>query len=106
MEDILSSAALPADVKAKVKGVLDGAEFEFNDWAGGTVLLDFLTQKGLKPPHSCRVGDCAACAYRVVSGDVVMLKSEGLAPEDVADGLSLACQSVPASREIVVSFDG
>jgi 3-ketosteroid 9alpha-monooxygenase subunit B len=90
----------------RISGVLDGKAFEYEDWEEGAVLLDFLLSKGLKPPHSCRLGDCGACAYRVVAGDVQMVKNEALDPDDVADGIRLACQSTANCAHVEVSFDG
>lgn len=90
----------------QVSGILDGNTFEYSDWKEGTFLLDFLMEKGLKPQHSCRAGSCAACAFRVVDGEVDMIKNESLDPDDVADGIRLACQTVAASERLEVSFDG
>ena len=45
----------------------------FDDWQPGTKLLEFLESKGVKAPYSCREGECSACAFRLLEGEVRML---------------------------------
>ena len=89
---------------ATVSGELDGLEFSFDDWAPGRKLLDFLIEKGLDAPFSCREGNCSACACRVLEGEVSMLHNEVLDAEDLADGIRLACQSLPVSDSVRISY--
>ena len=89
---------------AAVSGDLDGRGFHFDDWAPERRLLDFLLDKGLDAPFSCREGNCSACAIRLVEGEVTMLHDEVLDEEDLADGIRLACQSLPVSDEIRISY--
>ncbi|QIK76651.1 ferredoxin--NADP reductase [Nocardioides piscis] len=85
----------------KVEVELDGEQHVFDDWQAGEKLLDFLESKGVKAPYSCREGECSACAIRLVSGEVTMLRNDVLDAEDLAEGIRLGCQSVPASEETV-----
>jgi 3-ketosteroid 9alpha-monooxygenase subunit B len=87
-----------------VSGELDGREFTFDDWSPDRKLLDFLLDKGLDAPYSCREGNCSACACRVLEGEVTMLRNEVLDDEDLADGLRLACQSLPVSDSVRISY--
>jgi 3-ketosteroid 9alpha-monooxygenase subunit B len=89
---------------AMVSGDLDGEEFRFDDWPADKRLLDFLLEKGLDAPYSCREGQCSACACRVVAGEVRLLHNEVLDDEDLADGIRLACQSVPVSDTVEISY--
>lgn len=63
---------------------------------GDTILAAALA-KGLPFPHSCQAGNCGSCKVRLVSGDVDMTPySEfALTDRERADGLILACRSVP-----------
>jgi 3-ketosteroid 9alpha-monooxygenase subunit B len=90
---------------ASVSGELDGQAFTFGDWRGDKKLLDFLLEKGLDAPYSCREGNCSACAIRLVSGEVTMLHNEVLEDEDLDEGIRLACQSLPVSDEVVISYE-
>ena len=74
-------------------------------WPRGEKLLDVLLDKGIEAPYSCREGHCGACATTVVSGEVEMETNDVLEPEDLADGLILACQSHPVTDEVEVSYD-
>ena len=90
---------------ATVTGELDGQQFAFDDWAPDQKLLDFLLAKGLDAPYSCREGNCSACACRVLEGEVSMMHNEVLDEEDLADGIRLACQSLPVSDEVTISYE-
>ena len=91
---------------ASVEGDLDGEEFAFDDWPAGTPLLDFLLSKGLKAPYSCREGNCSACACLVTEGEVVMRHNDVLDDDDLADGIRLACQSLPVSDAVSITYSG
>jgi len=90
---------------ATVAGELDGQQFAFDDWTPGQKLLDFLLAKGLDAPYSCREGNCSACACRLLDGEVRMAANEVLDEEDLADGIRLACQSLPVSDEVTISYE-
>jgi 3-ketosteroid 9alpha-monooxygenase subunit B len=83
---------------------LDGREHAFDDWAPGTRMLDHLEAKGVPAPHSCRQGECAACAVRLVAGDVRMLANAVLSDADLAAGYRLGCQSVPLTDTVRVTY--
>lgn len=109
VEDVSSDTADegPAlrQAPARVTGQLDGQEFAFDDWAPDQRLLDFLLAKGLDAPYSCREGSCSACACRLVEGEVRMAANEVLDDEDLADGIRLACQSLPVSDVVTISYE-
>ncbi len=85
---------------------LDGEQYSFNDWQGDKVLLEFLEEKGLDAPFSCREGQCSACACIVLEGDITMKHNEVLDDDDLADGIRLSCQSLPASEKLRISYNG
>lgn len=73
-------------------------------WPLGKRLLDVLIDAGLNPPYSCRQGNCGACACRLLSGEVELAHNEVLAEEDFADGYILACQALPRSDQVTVTY--
>lgn len=83
---------------------LDGETRQMS-WPRQRKLLDHLLAAGLDAPYSCREGQCSACACRITSGEVKMLNNEVLDAEDIADGIVLACQSVPLTDEVSVSYE-
>jgi 3-ketosteroid 9alpha-monooxygenase subunit B len=97
-------AAPDSDETTTLRVDLDGAQHEFT-WPRQRKLLDFLLDKGLEAPYSCREGQCSACACRLVSGEVKMLDNEILDSEDIAEGIVLTCQSVPLTDEVSVSYE-
>jgi 3-ketosteroid 9alpha-monooxygenase subunit B len=74
-------------------------------WPRRRKLLDHLLDAGMDAPYSCREGQCSACACRVVSGEVKMLHNEVLDAEDIADGIVLACQSLPVTDDVSISYE-
>ncbi|ANZ41081.1 3-ketosteroid-9-alpha-hydroxylase [Lentzea guizhouensis] len=89
---------------AQVEVSLDGETHRFA-WPARTKLLDLLLDKGLDAPFSCREGACSACACRLVEGEVKMLDNDVLDPEDIADGIVLACQSVPVTDTVKITYE-
>jgi 3-ketosteroid 9alpha-monooxygenase subunit B len=82
---------------------LDGEHHRF-PWPARTKLLDLLLAKGLDAPYSCREGACSACVCRLVEGEVKMLNNDVLDEQDLAEGLVLACQSVPVTDAVKITY--
>lgn len=74
-------------------------------WPSHRRLLDVLLDNGLDAPYSCRQGQCSACACRVVRGEVRLLHNEVLDAEDLADGYALACQALPVTDEVEITYE-
>lgn len=85
---------------------LDGQNYSFDDWSGQEPLLDFLESKGVEAPFSCREGQCSACACMVLEGEVTLKHNEVLDADDLADGIRLACQALPASEKLRITYNG
>jgi len=75
-------------------------------WPRDNKLLDVLLEAGLDAPFSCREGSCSACACVLTEGEVVMERNEVLDEQDLADGIILACQALPVSDRLRVTYDG
>ena len=85
---------------------LDGEEYTFDDWQGDKVLLEFLEEKGVDAPFSCREGHCSACACVVLEGEVSLKHNDVLEQEDLDDGIRLVCQALPASEKLKITYSG
>jgi 3-ketosteroid 9alpha-monooxygenase subunit B len=83
---------------------LDGDASELS-WPQQSKLLDLLLAKGLDAPYSCRQGDCSACACKLLEGEVTMINNNVLEQQDLDEGWILACQSLPVSDLVKVSYD-
>jgi len=99
-----ASSVEPAGEPAHLEAELDGETYEYTDWAPGTTLLEHLESKGVPAPYSCRLGECSACAVRLLEGELTMRNNDVLDDEDLADGIRLACQSDAASPKVRVSY--
>ena len=73
-------------------------------WPAGTRMLDVLIDAGLDAPYSCRQGICGACACQLTGGEVEMAHNEVLEAADIADGYILACQAVPLTPEVSITY--
>ena len=98
--------ASPIEGPIAVEVELDGENYSFDDWQGDKVLLEYLEEKGLDAPFSCREGNCSACACVVLEGEVRLKHNEVLDEDDLADGIRLVCQSLPASEKLKISYSG
>ncbi|MFC9997884.1 2Fe-2S iron-sulfur cluster-binding protein [Nocardia sp. NPDC127526] len=96
-------AADDAGDNATARVELDGENHEVT-WPRSQTLLDVLLAGGIEAPYSCREGACSACVCRVVSGEVSMRRNEVLEDADLADGYVLACQSVPVTDDVSVTY--
>ena len=96
----------PIDGPIAVEVELDGEHYSFDDWQGDKVLLEFLEEKGVDAPFSCREGNCSACACVVLEGEVTLKHNEVLDADDLADGIRLVCQSLPASEKLKITYNG
>jgi 3-ketosteroid 9alpha-monooxygenase subunit B len=95
---------LPSDGdEATVEVDLDGDQHTF-PWPRHKRLLDVLLEKGLAAPYSCREGACSACACRIEQGEVKMVQNEILDQEDLDEGIVLACQSLPVTDTVKVTY--
>lgn len=83
---------------------LHGQQSELT-WPQSRVLLDALLDAGLDAPYSCRQGNCSACACKLVDGEVKMRENNVLEQEDLDEGWILACQSLPLSPTVTVTYD-
>jgi 3-ketosteroid 9alpha-monooxygenase subunit B len=54
--------------------------------------------------YSCRQGICGACACQLTGGEVEMAHNEVLEAADIADGYILACQAVPLTPEVGITY--
>lgn len=100
-----ASAAAPAGGRtARVHVQLDGDTSE-HAWPEGTKLLDLLLEGGLDAPYSCRQGNCSACSCKLLEGEVRMIHNAVLEQEDLDEGWVLACQSLPVTDVVKVSYD-
>ncbi|GAA4128046.1 ferredoxin--NADP reductase [Nocardioides fonticola] len=89
---------------ARLEAELDGVVHTSDDWDPQTTLLEHLESRGVKAPYSCREGECSACAVRLLEGEVVMRHNDVLEDDDLADGIRLACQAVPATPTVRVTY--
>jgi 3-ketosteroid 9alpha-monooxygenase subunit B len=92
----------PGAVRLEVE--LDGETHSFDDWPATTPMLEFMESKGVKAPFSCRAGECSACAVRLLEGEVKMARNDVLEDEDLAEGIRLACQSLPVTDVVRATY--
>jgi 3-ketosteroid 9alpha-monooxygenase subunit B len=88
---------------ATLEVTLDG-ETRVLEWPAGTRMLDVLIDEGLDAPYSCREGICGACACQLTTGKVEMEHNEVLEDDDLEDGLILACQALPLTDAVSISY--
>ena len=85
---------------------IDGEEHDISVEPQET-LLSALQRAGVDAPFSCQEGTCLSCMCRVEAGALRMKRHEllGLTPDDLGEGIALACLSRPDSARGKVSFE-
>jgi ferredoxin-NADP reductase len=64
-------------------------------------VLEAAEEIGVAIDYSCRVGICGTCMVPLTSGEVMMEVEDGLAPEQKAKGMILACQAKSVGNLVV-----
>lgn len=82
-----------------------GKSMNFTLEQGSTNVLDAALNNSADLPFACKGGVCATCKAKIVEGDVNMLLSYGLEPDEIEQGYILTCQSIPTSEKLTVDFD-
>lgn len=70
----------------------------------GETVLEAARRSGLQPPSTCESGICASCLAKVIEGKATMRHNEVLNVEELAEGLILTCQALPASPVLKVEY--
>jgi 3-ketosteroid 9alpha-monooxygenase subunit B len=58
----------------------------------------------MEPPYSCRAGACGECMCKLEEGSVEMSYNQILDEDDIKQGWILACQAIPTSKRIRISY--
>ncbi|GAB0103671.1 ferredoxin--NADP reductase [Nocardia sp. JMUB6875] len=99
-----TAVTTPAADTATVRVDIDG-ETHTLPWPRSKKLLDVLLDHGIDAPYVCRESACATCVCTVKRGRTRMLQNESLIEEELAQGLTLACQTLPESDDLHIAFD-
>jgi ring-1,2-phenylacetyl-CoA epoxidase subunit PaaE len=89
---------------AKVTVGIDDVDYTFEVKAGKNILAAGLAA-GIDIPYSCQGGVCGSCECTVTKGKVELTQNMILSEEEVEEGQALACQAIPKTAEVVLTFD-
>ncbi|KAA8889370.1 ferredoxin--NADP reductase [Nocardia colli] len=103
-EPARATPATPLGDSAVVEVDIDG-ETHVLDWPKQTPLLDVLLDNGIDAPYVCRESACGTCVCSVKDGRTRMRQNEALIDDEIALGLTLACQTLPESPRVHIAFD-
>ncbi len=92
-------------VLAEVTALLDGKAYRFPFRAGDETLIDAAAREGIDLPYSCKGGMCCTCRCKVEEGEAEMALHYSLEPWELEAGFVLACQSIPKTPVLKVTFD-
>lgn len=90
---------------ATIEVVLDGVRRSFTLEEADSGLIEAAQKAGLELPYSCAGGMCCTCRCRIVEGEAEMAVNYSLQPWEIEAGFTLACQSRPTTRRLVLDFD-
>lgn len=103
----------PSRKAAKINGaegievaiILDGKRNSVNMDPESQTVLAAAQDAGLDLPFSCAGGMCCTCRCKVIQGEAAMDVNYSLQDWEVEAGFTLACQSRPVSKDLVLDFD-
>ncbi|GAB2683036.1 1,2-phenylacetyl-CoA epoxidase subunit PaaE [Thalassiella azotivora] len=91
--------------EAEVVVSLDGRTSTIRMSSRSQTILAATLQVRPDAPFSCTGGVCGTCRARVVEGEVRMDRNFALEPEEVDNGIVLACQAHPVTDRVVLDYD-
>jgi 3-ketosteroid 9alpha-monooxygenase subunit B len=94
--------AINTDV-VEIEVLLDGKLYKIQGREGQR-LIDAMEAAGIESPSSCRTGNCATCMCKLEEGSVALRNNQILDEDDIEQGWILACQAVPTSKRIRISY--
>lgn len=94
-----------AEAGVEIEVVLDGVRRAFPMAETDATVLDAAHRAGLEIPYSCAGGMCCTCRCRVAEGEAEMAVNYSLQPWEIEAGFTLACQTRPTSKRLVLDFD-
>ncbi|MCB0655637.1 MAG: 2Fe-2S iron-sulfur cluster binding domain-containing protein [Saprospiraceae bacterium] len=99
--------ASPTDcLHATIEVIRDGQHLQIPVEHSLQTILDAAEAAEIDLPYSCRGGVCATCKTRLLQGEIKMQTNYALEPDELEAGYILACQAIPQTREITISYDG
>lgn len=99
-----SSESTASNGHTKLEIVVDGETFTL-EMSQKQTLLDAALKQGVDVPYSCQGGICSSCICKITEGSAELKKNQILSDEELADGLTLACQAYPTSEVLKIDFD-
>ncbi|MGI9487479.1 MAG: 2Fe-2S iron-sulfur cluster-binding protein [Geminicoccaceae bacterium] len=105
---VASASAAVSEVAADgvtIDVVLDGTRRQFRLERQGETVLEAAKRAGLDLPYSCAGGMCCTCRCKVMEGSGEMIQNYSLEPWELDAGFTLACQTRPTSKKLVLDFD-
>jgi ring-1,2-phenylacetyl-CoA epoxidase subunit PaaE len=85
--------------------ILDGTRRRFSLTEAGETVLAAARRAGIDLPYSCTAGMCCTCRCKVIEGSSEMIQNFSLEPWELEAGFTLACQTCPSSKKLVLDFD-
>jgi ring-1,2-phenylacetyl-CoA epoxidase subunit PaaE len=94
-----------AEAGVQIEVMLDGVRRSFAMSETDATVLDAAHRAGLEIPYSCAGGMCCTCRCRIADGEAEMAVNYSLQPWEIEAGFTLACQTRPTSKKLVLDFD-
>jgi len=104
-KQLSKAAQVAAQHGVEVEVILDGTKKRFTVEEGDENVVAAAARQGLELPYSCKGGMCCTCRCQVTEGTSEMATNYSLEPWELEAGFTLACQTRPTSKKLVLDFD-
>lgn len=102
----VEDAGEAAEACEEIRAVVGGEEVSVRPEPGETI-LGALIRAEADVPFSCQEGTCSSCISKLKQGQASLHAGvrKTLRPNDLEEGLVLACLARPTSRSVLIDFD-
>lgn len=100
-----SAGTVHGTADIEVEYILDGKRNSLHMDPQAQTVLAAAQGAGLDLPFSCAGGMCCTCRCKIVEGGATMDVNYSLQDWEIEAGFTLACQSRPTSKHLVLDFD-
>lgn len=101
----VAKSEAPIADHARIEAILDGRRRSFEITDPDNAVIDAAIAAGVDLPFACKGGMCCTCRCKILEGEGEMAVNYSLLDWEIEAGFTLACQTRPTTKKLVLDFD-